>query len=301
MPLRYAKSKTKGVSNFPMNVSIIVPSYNQGSYIRECIESLLRQPVKMEIFVFDSGSSDGTAELLKDYVGKIDFIIEKDLGQSHAINKGLEKARGDILGYLNSDDILLPDSIGKVLDFWAENPETDLLYGKAHYIDERSRVIGDYRTRIWDQAVFKGECFLCQPSCFWSRRIFKRIGFFDERLDCSLDYDYWLRIAESGGEIKYLDEYLSCSRDYPETKTRSRRGQVFREIFRLSLKRLGYVDRSWVKQWMSHRKFEGQSGISRLLPAGKKPRDALAEVVESLSYTLAKDTYFVEPVPEKVV
>ena len=285
----------------PMNVSIIVPSYNQGPYIRECIESLLRQPIKIEIFVFDSGSSDGTAEILKDYVGKIDFFIEKDLGQSHAINKGLEKARGDILGYLNSDDTLLSDSIGKVLDFWAEHPDTDLLYGKAHYIDEHSRVIGDYRTRIWDQAVFEGECFLCQPSCFWSRRIFNRIGFFDERLDCSLDYDYWLRIAKSGGVIKHLDEYLSCSRDYPETKTRSRRGQIFREIFRLSLKRLGYVDRSWIRQWMSHCKFEDKSGISRLLPAGEKPRDALAEVGETLSYTLAKDTYFVEPVPDKVV
>ena len=206
----------------PMNVSIIVPSYNQGPHIRECIESLIRQPIKIEIFVFDSDSSDGTAEILKDYVGKIDFFIEKDLGQSHAINKGLEKARGDILGYLNSDDTLLSDSIGKVLDFWAEYPDTDLLYGKSHYIDEHSRVIGDYRTRIWDQAAFKGECFLCQPSCFWSRRIFNRIGFFDEHLDCSLDYDYWLRIARSGGVIKYLDEYLSCSRDYPETKTRKK-------------------------------------------------------------------------------
>ena len=73
-----------------MNVSIIIPSYNQGPYIRECIESLIRQPIKIEIFVFDSDSSDGTAEILKDYVGKIDFFIEKDLGQSHAINKGLE-------------------------------------------------------------------------------------------------------------------------------------------------------------------------------------------------------------------
>jgi len=285
----------------PMNVSIIVPSYNQGPHIRECIESLIRQPIKIEIFVFDSDSSDGTAEILKDYVGKIDFFIEKDLGQSHAINKGLEKARGDILGYLNSDDTLLSDSIGKVLDFWAEYPDTDLLYGKSHYIDEHSRVIGDYRTRIWDQAAFKGECFLCQPSCFWSRRIFNRIGFFDEHLDCSLDYDYWLRIARSGGVIKYLDEYLSCSRDYPETKTRSRRGQIFAEIFRLSLKRLGYVDRSWIRQWMSYRKFEDNSGISRLLPAGEKPRETLAEVGEILSYTLAKDTYSVEPVPDKAV
>ena len=284
-----------------MNVSIIIPSYNQGPYIRECIESLIRQPIKIEIFVFDSDSSDGTAEILKDYVGKIDFFIEKDLGQSHAINKGLEKAKGDILGYLNSDDMLLSDSIGKVLDFWAKHPDTDLLYGKSHYIDEHSRFIGDYRTRNWDQAAFKGECFLCQPSCFWNRRIFNRIGFFDERLDCSLDYDYWLRIATSGGVIKYLDDYLSCSRDYRETKTRSRRGQIFREIFGLSLKRLGYVDRSWIRQWMSYRKFEDKSGISRLLPASEKARDALSEVGEILSYTLAKDIHFVEPVPEKVM
>ncbi len=293
--------KIKEYSISPMNVSIIVPSYNQGPYIRECIESLIRQPIKIEIFVFDSDSSDGTAEILKDYVGEIDFFIEKDLGQPHAINKGLKKARGDILGYLNSDDKLVPDSIGKVLDFWTEYPDTDLLYGKSYYIDEHSRVIGDYRTRNWDQAAFKGECFLCQPSCFWSRRIFNRIGFFDERLDCSLDYDYWLRIAKSGGVIKYLDEYLSCSRDYPETKTRSRRGEIFREIFELSLRRLGYIDRSWIEQWFDYLNHEKKSSIARAFLSDSSAKIRLGKWGEYFSHAISKDTCLVEPMFDRVL
>ena len=192
--------------------------------------------------------------------------------------------------------------LSKVVDFWDRHPETDLLYGKAHYIDKQSNIVGDYRTMSWDSLAFHGECFLCQPSCFWSRSMMNRIGLMDQRLDCCLDYDFWLRISKAGGSIRYLDEHLSCSRDYGETKTSaSRRKEIFREIFRLSLKRLGYVNRSWIKQWINYLIFEEKTALSRLLPAGQKSQDVVAKAGEILSHTLAKDTYFVEPVPGKVV
>lgn len=285
-----------------MLVSIVIPSFNQGDYIRECIESLLDQKrVDLEVFLYDSLSDDNTVDVLREYQDRIRIFVEKDLGQSHAINKGLCRSQGEILGFLNSDDFLLPEALSKVVEYWKRYPDTDLLYGKAHYVDKCSKVVSDYRTSEWNGKVFHGECFICQPSCFWSHRIMKRIGLLDQRLDCCLDYDYWLRIAGANGVVKHIEDYLSCSRDYGETKTRSRRKEIFREIFSLSLKRLGYVNRSWIKQWINYLKYEELSFLTRLLPANQQSQDAVAKAGEILSHTLAKDTYFVEPVPDKVV
>ena len=169
-----------------MRVSVVIPSLNQGAYIRECIESLLIQnSIDVEIFLYDSLSSDRTSGILNEFKSRIQVNIEKDLGQAHAMNKGLARCTGNILGFLNSDDFLLPEALSKVVDFWNEYPDTDLLYGKAHYVDTESNVVSDYRTSKWDSKAFHGECFLCQPSCFWSRRIMNRVGLLDQRLDCA--------------------------------------------------------------------------------------------------------------------
>lgn len=271
-------------------ISIIVPSFQQGPFIRECIESILSQKgVPVEVIVFDSESSDETARVLDDFKHQVKIVVERDLGQAHAINKGLKICSGDIVGFLNSDDTLLPGCLEKVVNYWEANPAADLLYGKAKYINRNGEVTGEYRTKQWDFENFQGECFICQPAAFWSRRIMGKIGFLDQRLRCSLDYDYWLRIALAGGAVVHLDEYLACSRDYPETKTRNLRNRVFRENIRLSLNRLGYVHGYWIFQYMDYIKYERRFRWSYLIPSSGSWRNLIVRLVEKISRVWARD------------
>jgi len=277
-------------------VSIVIPSFQQGSHLRDCIESVASQGgCDVEIFVFDSESDDDSASVLNELGGSAQIFIERDLGQAHAINKGLSRCRGEIIGFLNSDDVLLPGVLRKVIDYWISNPLTDLLYGKARYINRDGEVIGDYHTQDWNWEKFQGECFICQPAAFWSRRIMDKIGFLDQKLHCSLDYDYWLRIVQTGGVVEQIDEYLACSRDYPETKTRSLRGRVFIENVQISLKRLGYVHSFWISQYMDYFKYESRLFWARLIPQPGRSRDWITKLLQKVSSVWARDVYFKEP------
>ena len=279
-----------------MIVSVIIPSFEQGQFIENSIKSVLEQSSdSFEVFVLDANSKDQTKEILEKYSHNISAVVEEDLGQTHAINKGLMKCKGEIVGYLNSDDVLLPGTIEKVVECFRGNRELDLLYGRAHYIDENGEIVGDYKTKSWDFDRFRGECFICQPATFWSRRIMERIGLLDQKLHCSMDYDYWLRIAQAGGVIKHIDEYLACSRDYPQTKTRSLRGRVFIENFKISLKRLGFVHSFWISQYMDYFKYERQPIWAKLIPPAGTIRDRITGLLQNLSYVWARDVYFKEP------
>ncbi|MDG2255720.1 MAG: glycosyltransferase family 2 protein [Opitutaceae bacterium] len=290
------------MENRQPTISIVVPSYQQGPYIKHCVESILAQnEVQVEVFVFDSKSSDETREVLREFGSRVKTVLEEDLGQGHAVNKGLKQCKGDIIGFLNSDDVLLPGALNAVVDFWRENPSTDLLYGKATYIDEKGDVIADYRTKDWDWERFQGECFICQPAAFWSRRIMNNIGFLDQRLNCSIDYDYWLRIVQASGVVGQIDEYLACSRDYPETKTRSLRGSIFIENFQISLRRLGYVHRSWISQVMDFFKYERKTFFGPAIPAHGKFRDFLTRIAQSVSSVFARDVYVTEKPYEQII
>jgi len=283
-------------------ISIVVPSCQQGPYIKHCIDSILSQEgVQLEVIVFDSVSTDETVDALIGFGNRVKIVIEKDLGQGHAVNKGLKECRGSIVGFLNSDDILLPGALRAVVDYWKKNPSVDLLYGNAHYIDEKGDPMGDYRTKDWDWEAFQGECFICQPATFWSRRVMEKIGFLDQSLHCSIDYDYWFRIVQAGGVVGQVDEYLACSRDYPETKTRSLRGRVFMENFQISLRRLGYIHASWISQYLDFFKYERRMFFGAVIPARGTVRDFLLRFAQSVSAVFAKDVYFTEKPYRRII
>src|SRR5437016_13220935 len=128
-------------------VSIVTPAYNQRRFLRRTIDSVLNQDYpRIEYFVFDGGSTDQSVDILQSYGARFFWVSQRDHGQSDAINQGLQRARGDILAYLNSDDILLPGAISKVVEHFRGHPDWDLLYGNAHTIDEDDRVLGEYPT-----------------------------------------------------------------------------------------------------------------------------------------------------------
>jgi glycosyltransferase involved in cell wall biosynthesis len=247
-------------------VSIVTPSYNQGRFLRRTIESVLTQGYpNIEYVVIDGGSRDETVEILESYGSRFYWESKPDRGQADAIRKGFARVKGEILAYLNSDDVLAPGAIERVVRFFQENPSCDMIYGNADYIDEQDRVIGTYRTAEYSYNRLVEDCMVCQPAAFWRRRIAEEVGPFDEQLHYTMDYDYWLRIAKVGGDIRFLPEKLACSRLYPETKTRSARTKIYREIFKICRKHAGYVHQSFYQGFWHHLLHEKFAGASRLL------------------------------------
>ena len=247
-------------------VSIVTPSYNQGRFIERTIESVLSQRYpKIEYVVIDGGSTDGTLEILKNYTNRIGWVSKPDRGQTDAINKGMARVHGEIRAYLNSDDVLMPAAIERVVDFFQRNPDCDMVYGDAEYIDEEDRVIGRYPTADYSFGRLLQDCMVCQPAAFWRKRIADKIGPFDEKCNYAMDYDYWLRIAKSSGNISFLPEKLANSRLYKETKTRSARTEIYKEIFRICKTHAGSVHLSYYQGYWHHLVYEKENIASRAL------------------------------------
>ncbi len=247
-------------------VSIVTPSYNQGRFIGRTIDSVLAQGYPhIEYRVIDGGSTDTTVEILRSYGERLLWVSEPDQGQADAINKGLTKPNGEILAYLNSDDTLAPGAIERVVYFFQEHPECDLVYGDADYIDEDDKVTGRYKTEEYSLEKLAADCIVCQPAAFWRRRIAERIGHFDARLHYVRDYDYWLRIAKAGGNIQYYPVKLAQSRLYAETKTLSGRAKIFKETFEICRRHLGHVHRLHYLGYLHHLINERRAPFSLLL------------------------------------
>lgn len=232
----------------PLSVSVVTPSYNQGRFIEQTIHSVLSQrvPGTLQYLVMDGGSRDETVEILKRYDASLVWISEKDGGQAEAVNKGIARARGEIIGWLNSDDIYYPCAIASACEFFDRHPEADLVYGNANHIDEHGRIIEPYPTEDWDFKRLLQQCYLCQPAVFFRRRVVNRFGPLDARLRYCMDYEYWLRLAMGGARFARMEELLAGSRLYAETKTLGARVQVHREINDMMRMRVRQVPDRWL-------------------------------------------------------
>lgn len=209
-------------------ITIITPSYNQGEFIEQTIESVLNQGYPdLEYIVMDGGSTDSTLEVLKKYEDRLSWVSEPDRGQSHAINKGLRRANGEIVAFLNSDDVYEPEALLKVGEFCARHPEAGWLTGKCRIIDQNGREIRKAITlykNLWlllrSYSVLQVLDYVSQPATFWRREVVDKVGLFDETLHYAMDYDYSLRVGRHY-KLWVLHDYLASFRMYPTSKTGS--------------------------------------------------------------------------------
>lgn len=196
-------------------ITIVTPTYNCGHLIRRCIESVTSQGYpNLEHIVVDGGSSDDTVEVLKSYP-HLRWISEKDTGEANALNKGLTMVTGEIVCWLNADDYLHPDALLPVGEVFSNNPDWELVFGNTHMVDPHGKI-------LWVKNSFAGTSLKTlvkwwehgsmphQPSMFFRRRLFDRIGSLNESLHFSIDLELWLRCAV---ETKYhhIDRVLSCA------------------------------------------------------------------------------------------
>ncbi len=265
-------------------ISIVTPSFQQAPFLRACLDSILNQDYpNLECIVMDGGSTDGSVEILKEFDDRITWTSGKDGGQAAALNQGFSQAKGSILGYLNSDDRLLPGALQSVAKAFRENPSADVVYGRAELIDRDGEPLALYPTVPFEREVLYGDCFICQPAAFWRRETADRIGSFEESLHATMDYDFWIRIARADGFFLYLEEVLAQSRDYPETKTRSNRARVFHEIFSLSRRHLGGIHPRWIDSYLQHLRTETNLWWRRIIPRSEKNRRPMVRLITAFS------------------
>lgn len=220
-----------------MRVSIVVPSYQQAAFLPATLASLEAQAgVELEIIIQDGGSTDGSVEIIREFaarsVAKIIWESRSDGGQSPAINCGLRKATGEIVGYLNSDDVLYPGALAAVAACFNREPATMLVYGNGDYLDAAGGVLSPYPVEAWDLERLRLSCYICQPACFWRRELHGRLGWFDETLWGAFDYDFWLRVGRHE-QAAHLDRALAGSRCHTDAKTFSQRGRLWEEAGRV--------------------------------------------------------------------
>lgn len=203
------------MDNLP-KISIITPSFNQVKFLEQTIKSILNQEYKnYEYIIMDGGSSDGSLEIIKKYADKLAYFESKpDKGQADAIYRGFQIASGEILCWVNSDDLLLPGALMKVAKWFKENPDKNWVTGGTIIIDENGLIFRDKRgAPLFNMGAKVGKIELLyfghpfnQPASFWRKDFFLKVNGFDRQLNFCFDYDLFLKFAmiERSGRIKDL-------------------------------------------------------------------------------------------------
>ncbi|HEY3104441.1 MAG TPA: glycosyltransferase family 2 protein [Pyrinomonadaceae bacterium] len=201
-------------------ITVVTPSFNQGHLIEETIRSVLLQGYpNLEYIIVDGGSTDQTVEIIRRYEKWLAYwVSEPDRGQSHAINKGWERATGEVCAWLNSDDVYLRDTFEHAARAFINEPHICMVYGDAVLIDEASKVDGHLRTPEFSLRELLQMNFIPQPSTFLRRSVLTRTGLLDQSLHLCMDYDLWLRVALEG-KVRHVGKTLSAMRMHAASKT----------------------------------------------------------------------------------
>ena len=221
-------------------VSIVTPSYNQGKYLEQTIQSVLGQEyARIEYLVVDGGSTDNSVEIIRKYEDSREvtrsiawWVSENDSGQAEAINKGLARANGEIIAWLNSDDYYLADTISNVVHVFEQNPDVVLVYGDMLAVDEGGQTINALKYKplsLQDLLCFQ---IIGQPGVFFRRAVLEKTGGLDITLHFLLDHHLWIRIAQHG-RILHVPQTWSAARYHAQAKNRAKAAEFGREAFRI--------------------------------------------------------------------
>ena len=216
-------------------ITIVTPSFNQGHFIEETIRSVLLQGYpNLEYLVMDGGSGDETVAILRKYDAWLTWVSEADAGQADAINKGLRRATGEILAYLNSDDLYLPGALATVSAAFRAHPGVGLVYGDCQAVQADGTPRGLIRGRPFDvQRMIRLGEFVPQQAAFWSRAATEAVGLFDPSLHYCMDHDYFIRIGRALPGL-YLAQPLAVFRFHDASKSVSNEERHWRESMQVS-------------------------------------------------------------------
>lgn len=267
-------------------VSIITPSYNQAAYLERTLQSVFAQDYpRIEYIVVDGGSTDQSPEIIEKYSSQLDWwVSEKDKGQADAINKGIRRARGQILAWLNSDDLYLPGSVSQAVQSLENNPELGLIFGDAITIDANGRPLSRLTFGDWGLKELINFRIICQPAVFMRRTVLEEAGYLDLSYHFLLDHQLWIRMAALA-PVQHIASLWAAARHHPEAKNVSQAGVFGVEAMRIL---------EWMRQdpSLSQLVHENESHIlagayrlqARYLLDGGQPAAALQSYFMALRY-----------------
>ncbi|WP_159006121.1 glycosyltransferase family 2 protein [Bradyrhizobium sp. S69] len=230
----------------PAIVTIAVPSYNQGRFLEDALNSIFEQNVPVEVFVADAGSTDQSIDIIKKFEDRLSgWRSHADRGQAAAINEGIAKGTATYVGWLNSDDMLVSGGLKRLVDALEHNPGAPAAYGKVwNYVEAT-----DARRSVWvepfSQARLAVRCIISQPGTLIRRTAWEAVGGLDESLRMAIDYDLWWRLYKQFAPLTFVNEFVALNRDHADTKTNTQRHLHYREAMAIVRKYHGSVPLKW--------------------------------------------------------
>jgi hypothetical protein len=282
-------------------VTVVMPTRNQAGFIAQAIESVLAQGIDgLELCVQDGDSTDGTQALLAALASRhpgLRWVSEPDSGPADAVNRAVARARGTIIGWLNSDDLYTPGAVARALAYMEAHPQHVMVYGEGGHIDAEGRPLGRYPTRdaATPLAAWADGCHICQPTAFFRRDVFLALGGLDTSLRTAFDYDFWLRVFKAHpGAAGHLPVLQARSRLHAGAITLRLREQVALEALLVIRRHLGPAPAHWLlthfDEVQADLPFDGgtEAPTTRLLRlVGRAERDLSAAALATLRTRLA--------------
>ncbi|MEZ6131816.1 MAG: glycosyltransferase family 2 protein [Planctomycetaceae bacterium] len=289
-----------------LRISIVTPSFNQANFLNQTISSVLDQNYEnLEYIVIDGGSNDGSIEIIEKYASRLHYwVSEKDRGQSDAINKGFSKATGDIYGWINSDDYLLPGSLKAISTYFSNESTCDVINGGCLLVDQHSqhiqkKVPGSDSTsstrRIETTAT---DCFekwtaswFAQQSTFWRSNLWQDVGGLRTDLHYAMDFDLWMRFARLT-EIKPIPDVLAAYRFHSDAKCSSQWYKVLLEVLKVqagpeaNLNEAFWDHSATIFEQCAKREQQLQQELDRLRQKSPPPRQSRATQLKSFLLSL---------------
>lgn len=220
-----------------LKFSIVTVSFNQGQFIRDCIESVLNQGYSnFEHIIVDGGSKDNTVQILKEYP-HLNWVSEPDRGQSDGLNKGFRKATGDVIAWINSDDMLAPGALQAVNDFFVKNPSKSVVTGNQVFVDKDGTPMHTVKSELftYNQLLNTRHCSVLQNSTFFRREVLEKVGLLDESFHYTMDLELFVRIAKQYKSYM-MDKDLAMFRVWEDSKTTTSQFKFFQEMWRVKKK-----------------------------------------------------------------
>ena len=227
-------------------VTVAVPSYNQGRYLEQALESIFAQEVPVEVFVVDADSTDNTKDVIERWKPRLaGWRSHKDSGQSAAINEGISRGSAPYVAWLNSDDWLEKGAYRRLIAALESNPKAPMAYGRAWNVDERSGRKTPVFVRPFSERLMAQLNLIPQPAALIRRASWQIVDGVNESLQMAMDYDLWWKLYRKLGPPAFIDEFLATNREHADTKTGTRRKQHYKEAIAVVRKHYGRVPLKW--------------------------------------------------------